>query len=513
VAPFIRTPPIPGGDGGWRSVQIVWSKQGGKRRLQHVGVAHNAIELAAKTELAREIIAAGPSQGTFDFGADFERGQRVRAVGEPLRSLGSKMTVLWDALEQAYRALGFDLVACDEVFRDLVFARIIEPTSKIDSIRVCAEAGYPTKSYPTIKRRLRVYCAEGFREALAAACAKHAQLGSKTLVLYDVTTLYFETDKADDFRIPGFSKERRLEPQITVGLLTDGAGFPLLVNAFEGNKAETKTMLPTIKDFMAIHGLADVIIVADAGMVSEENRKALEAEGLSFIIGEKIPFRPYELIQWHKNHPGKELPDGQILKQIRTLDEDKKPKQIVYYQWRAARAKRTLHGIDQQVAKARKAVAGDFPIKRNKYVKVSGETRELNAELEEKHRQLAGWKAYITNIPDATADFVINSYHQLFEVEKSFRMSKSDLAARPIFHYTKDSIEAHLTIVFAALAVSRWIEAATGWSIRRFVRTARQYRTTYIQLGNKAVPAQEDLPDELNEALERIKDTKEKKLE
>ncbi len=93
------------------------------------------------------------------------------------------------------------------------------------------------------------------------------------MVLYDVSTLYFETDAGDGFREPGFSKERRLEPQITIGLLTDAAGFPLMVEAFEGNRAETTTMLPTIEAFMAAHQLADVTIVADAGMISDANKK------------------------------------------------------------------------------------------------------------------------------------------------------------------------------------------------------------------------------------------------
>lgn len=111
-------------------------------------------------------------------------------------------------------------------------------------------------------------------------------------MLYDVSTLYFETDAGDGFREPGFSKERRLEPQITIGLLTDEAGFPLMVEAFEGNAAETTTMLPTITAFMAAHQLADVTIVADAGMISEANKRAIEAAGLSFILGAKIPTSP-----------------------------------------------------------------------------------------------------------------------------------------------------------------------------------------------------------------------------
>jgi transposase len=103
-----------------------------------------------------------------------------------------------------------------------------------------------------------------------------------------------------------------------------------------------------------------------------------------------------------------------------------------------------------------------------------------------------------------TADFVIGSYHELRNVEKSFRMAKSDLQARPIYRRKRDSIEAHLTIVFAALAVSRWIEHQTGWSIRKFVKTARRYRTIQIQAGQHTVTAADPIPDDLRHALNAI---------
>ena len=119
-------------------------------------------------------------------------------------------------------------------------------------------------------------------------------------------------------------------------------------------------------------------------------------------------------------------------------------------QYKADRARRTLRGIDEQVAKAAKAVAGLAP------------------------------------------------------VEKSFRMSKSDLQARPVYHRKRDSVEAHLTIVFAALAVSSWIEAKTSWSIRKFVKTARRYRTIQIQAGRQTITAADPLPDDLRQALEAI---------
>ena len=184
---------------------------------------------------------------------------------------------------------------------------------------------------------------------------------------------------------------------------------------------------------------------------------------------------------------------------------------MIYYQYRADRARRTLRGIDEQVAKAAKAVAGLAPVKRNRFIALDGAAKSVNRELEAKARTLAGLKGYVTNLaacPDGTpvtADFVIGSYHQLWNIEKSFRMSKHDLRARPIYHRKRDSIDAHLTIVFAALAVTRFIEARTGWSIRKFVRTARRYRTIQIRAGQHTLTAEDPLPPDLRDALALIK--------
>jgi hypothetical protein len=169
------------------------------------------------------------------------------------------MGCLLDALAHAYDVLGFTAAAGgDEAFFQLVAARIIEPVSKLDSPRVLEEAGLVPVPYRTVTRRLRVFAREAWRQQISAACAAHARLGPASLVLYDCPALYFETDAGDGFRESGFSKERRLEPQIIIGLLTGADGFPLMVSAFEGNKAETRTMLPVIRSFMAAHQLPDV---------------------------------------------------------------------------------------------------------------------------------------------------------------------------------------------------------------------------------------------------------------
>ena len=411
----------------------------------------------------------------------------------------------------AYQVLGLDEAAGgDESFRQLVSARIIEPTSKADSLRVIEEAGVAAVSYPTLNRRLPMFATTGFRQALSTACASRARLGPASLVLYDVTTSHFETDAGDGFREPGFSKERRLDPQITLGLLTDATGFPLNVAAFEGNKAETATMLPVINAFKAAHQLTEVTVVADAGMISEANQVALQTAGLSFILGARIPYLPDVVREWRDKHPDEAIPDGLVLTQPWHSTSAEKargiPDRVIHYQYRHDRARRTLRGTDEQVARAERAVDGHAPVKRNRYIQLTGATKSVNRALEAKTRALAGWKGYTTNLVGQPAQFVIDAYHQLWRIEKAFRMSKHDLQARPVYHRTRDSIEAHLSIVFAALAVSHWIEHQTGWSIKKFVRTARRYRTVTIQAGSHTLTAAEPPPPDLAEALAKIHD-------
>jgi Transposase DDE domain len=485
---------------GARAVQIVYSRRKGSRRIEHIGSAHDEVELELLKTVARQRMAAGQGELELGLGAPVE-------AGGPLPITASRMGHLWDALSHAYEVLGFDAAADgDEVFRCLVLARIIEPTSKFDSLRVLEEAGIGPPSYATVKRRLPDYATEAWRERLAALCAAYTGLGPASLVLYDVSTLYFETDTGDGFREPGFSKERRLEPQITIGLLTDAEGFPLMVNAFEGNKGETTTMLPSIKAFMAAHRLTDVTIVADSGMISQSNQREIEKSGLSFILGARIPTVPYVVADWRKKNPDTDIPDGHVFTQPWPAGpKDQRRDQVIYYQYKADRARRTLRGIDEQIAKAEKAVAGEVPVKRNRFVQLTDTTKTVNRDLEAKARALAGLKGYVTNLPGTTAEFVIGSYHRLFNIEKSFRMSKHDLQARPIYHRKRDSIEAHLTIVFAALAVSHWIENTTGWSIKKFVRTTRRYRTIQIQAGDHAITAADPLPHDVHTALEAIR--------
>lgn len=479
------------------AVQIVHSNRRGSREIEHIGSAHTPGEVEVLKSVAQQRLHV--DQDTLDFD-DGELGDNEAPI------VSSQARHLWETLSTAYRVLGLERACGDEVFRQLVLARVIEPVSKLDSIRVLDELGIAAPSYPTIKRRLPVYAKTEWRQQLAAACADQVGLGPATLVLYDVTTLYFETDQGDGFREPGFSKERRLEPQITVGLLTDVRGFPLQVHAFDGNTAETKTLVPVIEAFRAAYGLPGVTVVADAGMMSEANCKDLEDAGLTFIVGARIPEVPYQVAQWRRDHPGQPIPDGQVFVQPTVMGpKADQRRRTIFYQYRTDRARRTLKGIDTQIAKAEQAVAGKTAVKRNRFVQLTGAKKAVNRQLEVKTRALAGLKGYVTNMPEPTPEFVMGAYHQLWQIEHSFRMSKSDLRARPIYHRKRDSIEAHLTIVMAALAVSHWLERETRWSIRKIVQTLRPYRSIAVQTGSHILHAGTPLDEEARAIITAVK--------
>ena len=168
------------------AVQIVWSTRRGSRQIEHLGSAHDDGEVEALKAAARQRLAEG--QGSLDLGID-----ATGTDGEPLELVATKSSHLWEALCTAYRVLGLDAaVDGDAVFRDLVLARIIEPTSKADSLRVLAETGVASVDYRTVTRHLPKFAKPAVRQRLSAACATRARLGPTSLVLYGL----FNFDRA-----------------------------------------------------------------------------------------------------------------------------------------------------------------------------------------------------------------------------------------------------------------------------------------------------------------------------
>lgn len=271
---------------GATAVQVV-SKHGRRvTDIKHVGSAHTSTELEILLASAKSIKDAGQTHLKL-----FEEEPSSKVFAEE-----SYSKLLFDTLGTVYDSLGFGVIG-DNVFKQLVLARIIEPASKLDTIRILGELGLKAPSNSTIHRALGRTNERGYRETLSSACLGAAKPSALALILYDVTTLYFEIQKEDEYRKPGLSKERRLEPQITLGLLCDSSGFPLFISSFEGNRAECKTFVPVLNAFCAQNGLSDITVTADAAMLSSENLEALEEIGYHYIISSRISKTPYEICE------------------------------------------------------------------------------------------------------------------------------------------------------------------------------------------------------------------------
>lgn len=457
---------------GATAVQIAHKEKGRVNKIIHIGSAHTQEELNLLLLLARKQLQADQME-LFP-----EQQTSLRVVIK--RSFSG---LLWTTLREQYNKVGF-IKLDDEIFEALCITRIVEPTSKLDSLRVLADLGVGTIDQNKLYRCLAKVAKLDYRGRISQICFDHVQGDGLTLLLYDVTTLYFEIQDQDDYRKPGMSKERRLEPQIIIGLLVDRNGFPLGLQSFEGNKAETKTILPVIEAFQAQHGLSKATIVADAAMLSASNLAALTEAGYTYIVGSRLHKVPYDISEYQKT--GK-LIDQQIV----TMHHEG---YRVIYQYRAKRAALDLRNIEKQVAKAKKALSGQIPTNKTKFLSVTAKSKQLNQKLIDKAIAVAGIKGYVTNLEIADEEVIAN-YHQLFQVEATFRMAKSDLRARPIYHRKRDSIEAHLTIVLASLAISRSIEHQTGISINQFVKLFRPIRSGIISINGRELLAEPEIPD------------------
>ncbi|MBI1758251.1 MAG: IS1634 family transposase [Actinobacteria bacterium] len=502
------------------AVQVV-TKQGRQVvDVEHVGSAHTDTDLALLLGVAQDRLR--PGQDVLDLGdlvqapvrlsdvADFT-GRSVRAGGAPVQA-GARVVctaslVLWRVLVEAYSTLGFDVLG-DKAFRAMVLARIVEPVSKADTVRVLSGLGAPCPGLRTLFRSLKRCQERDYRSKIATACTAFSSRagGVGTLVMYDVTTLHFEIDDEDDVRKVGMSKEHRVDPQVQVGLLVDPTGMPLEIHLFEGNKAETRTIVPVLRAFQERHSVTGLVVVADAGMLSAGNLNAIEDAGFSFIVGSRITKAPYDMAEHFERH-GTYFTDGQILESTRVMGTGKAARQRrVVYQWSFARNKHDDKAINALIVRAEKITTGKTPLSRARFLKVTDATKELDQATIDRARQLAGLKGYATNlsVEHMGGHAVTSAYHDLWQVEKSFRMTKSDLRARPVFHHQRDAIEAHLTVVFAALAIARHLQQRTGVSIRRLVTTLRDARSATIEINGQRLTLDPDLTPTAHDILHAL---------
>ena len=451
---------------GKTAVQVVAYRRGQTLVIKHLGSAGSSSEMESLIRQGRVFIENDlgivPLLPELSASSNSERQRQVLAG---LRIYRKYHHLAYECFHDWYRRLNFDSLD-NPLLRDLSFMRMVEPSSKLRALKLLARYFGRSYSPRSLYRRLEVFPSLKDRvEKMAVVYAQKYLQFDFHLVFYDVTTLYFETFAEDDLRKCGYSKDGKAnQPQILVGLLVSREGFPIAYDLYPGQTFEGKTLIPLILSLKRRFHLKRLTVVADAAMMSLDNLRKLKKERLNYIVGARVA----NLTQ----------------KKIRRISRFLKRKEGVYYRSRTdhglllcdyskKRAAKDRADRQKQIRKAQKQMAGPkSEFRRSRFLKVSGQsTYSLNTELIDKDKLLDGIKGYYTNLGLAAAgrspSLIVARYHDLWQVEKAFRLAKSDLLARPVFHHKEANIKAHLLIVFISLCLSKSLELYTGLSLKR----------------------------------------------
>lgn len=450
---FIRKKPNKSGS---ISVQVI-DKSNGYRVVRTIGSARDPVEIERLVERGQCFITRQEKQYPL-----FPEEQHDNAVildfvehlcNTSIRTLGPELI-----FGRLFDEIGFNAIP-EPLFRDIVVARLVYPTSKLKTVDYLYRYRGKAVSAQSIYRFLD-RLNETYAEQAKKIAYQHTRkaLSSITVVFYDVTSLYFEAEDEDDLRKIGFSKDGKFQnPQIMLGLLVGCGGWPIGYDIFEGNTFEGKTLLPVLQQITEQYNFGKPVVVADAAMLSKDNLDALDKAAYPFIVAARIRNETVAM-QDEILSRCSGLKNGQSV----VIDHEKGRRLIVSYSDKRARKdaynrKRGLSRLGKRVGKMTKEHLNNRGY--NKFLRLIG---EVKVEIDEtKVAQAARWdglKGYITNTA-LPADKVIENYGQLWRIERAFRISKTDLRIRPMYHRLRRRIEAHVLVAFVAYTIYKELES------------------------------------------------------
>lgn len=390
-------------------------------------------------------------------------------------------------LDRVFDLIGFNRID-DIIFRQLVKARLSYPASKAATVEYLKNHFDEDVDLSKIYRYLDKLGDMQHRLVQEISVRHTLKLfgGNIGLLFYDVTTLYFEVDKEDDLRKTGFSKEgRHKNPQVILGLLVSLDGYPLAYCIHEGNKYEGHTMLPVVRQFVEEYDLHDFIVVADSGLMTNDNVNELEQLGYKYIIGARIKAESEMVKSWILEQPKADC---------RMVEYIKEGGRRLLVGYTDDRAKKDAYNRDKGIRRLEKAYRTGKLTKENfnkrgynKFLELKGDaTVTINYDKLNEDARWDGLKGYLTNT-DIPTEAVYVAYHNLWNVERAFRIAKSKIEVRPMFHFTRRRIEAHVCICFVALKVYKELERLLklfhiNMSVDKVLAMAQTVTTIEIEL-------------------------------
>lgn len=463
------------------SIQIIDKSSGKYKVVKTVGSSKDSNEIEKLYQKAYKLIPALQQQNTFNFLSNND--ENILNFTKSLSNTNITAVGAELVFGRLFDSIGFNKIQ-DQLFKDLVLSRIIYQGSKLKLTDYLRRYEHKEISVQRIYRFLDKLNSK-YKDTVETIAFEHTKkvLKNITVVFYDMTTLYFEAQDEDDFRKIGFSKDGKFQdPQIMLGLLVGEKGYPIGYELFKGNTFEGHTLIPVLEKFQEKFNLVKPIIVADSGLLSKRNIEQLKQKDYQYILGARI--------KNDTDNISKQILDLNLREdgQSAIIIKDDKDKLVVTYTEK--RAKKDAHNRKKGLLRLEKKIKSGKLTKDkinargyNKYLHLKNDVNvEIDYDKFEKDSAWDGLKGYITNT-DLSANAVISNYSNLWHIEKAFRMSKSDLQIRPIYHFTKRRIEAHISISFVAYTIYKELERLLYKNQAPFsVQTAREIIHNMYQL-------------------------------
>ena len=435
------------------TIQVVDKSSGFYRVIKNFGVAKTINQKEQYIKEANEWIKQ--RQGILEIDYD-EIDKQVLQFFNNIQSLQRSGPDL--VLGRIFDEIGFNKIK-DPIFKQLVLYRLIYPGSKLKTTEYLYRYHQIHWDEDKVYRYLDKLHnkQQQFVQQISYDHTIQILHATPQVVFYDVTTIYFEIEREDELRQTGFSKEgKHQNPQIVLGLLVSKNGYPLAYDIFQGKQFEGHTLLPVIEKFASTYHLQKLIVVADAGLLSNQNIDLLVQHQYEFIIGARIKNESRELQQ---QILAKQYQTGSTHIFART---DATRLIVSYSDKRAAKdamnRARGLKRLENQLSKGRLTKNNINNKGYNKYLKLTGNiTLSIDYEKYKADEKWDGLKGYLTNSKLSTDDIIAN-YNHLWQIEKAFRISKTDLKIRPIYHRLPRRIAAHICLNFVAYKVYKELE-------------------------------------------------------
>ena len=472
--------------------------------LIHIGSAHSEEEILSLKQIASEWILKNDKQTSLFSTLDKKNSSSLISL-DKCQYLGFRYQLLYDVLSNLSILFKFHLLPNYKILTDLIIARIASPGSKIHSLEFLDGFFGIKHSRRDLYRNLASFVhLKDDVEAKIISIAKKEFAFNFSFIFYDLTTLYFESFESDDLRKIGFSKDNKTnQPQIMIGLLVNDDGFPISYQVFEGNKFEGHTLMPSILAIKKKYKIEEMTVVADSAMISDDNVFFLKSNNLNYIVGARIANLSISDIE-------------KISKELNLKDNAtfriKTSKGILICHFANNRYRKDKIEMEKQINKAKFLLKESDPNparKRTKFLQHKNNDKnnyELNQKLIHKTSLLLGIKGYYSNLENVNDMEIIVQYRNLWRVEKAFRISKSDLQIRPIFHFKEYSIHAHLLVCFMALAICKFIEIKTKMSIQSVLKLLRGVTDARIfdKVSKREVVLRSEIRSEVAEILRKV---------